>query len=172
MTDAIYQEVRICRKAHHSERPTQHLSHLMQWTLRSRKSLLSSESYVRSHGIYSWLKREARKDDEDSQTTVCFGVCLPPLVLSISLSLVLTIAFLSSQWTLQWGLRVQFRVSITSPLMKACKDGDVTLINQILSDGKGSINDQSMCTGKTPLLVGNIYTKCVGEASNEGFRSR
>jgi len=50
-------------------------------------------------------------------------------------------------------IRLQNRVLADSPLMLACRLGDVPLIRQHLYDGVGSVTDRDYCTGKTPLMV-------------------
>ena len=56
-------------------------------------------------------------------------------------------------YTISECIRIQNRVSIDSPLMIACRNGDVELIRQHLVDGNGHVNDRTLCSGKTPLLV-------------------
>ncbi|KAK3361617.1 ankyrin repeat-containing domain protein [Lasiosphaeria ovina] len=50
-------------------------------------------------------------------------------------------------------VRAQNRVPIDSPLMVACRNGDVPQIRQHLRDGVGALGDRTSCTGRTPLMT-------------------
>ena len=149
----IYRDVGVRSNGDPLQRPIQCLSQRESHTVRSRSSLLSPNSFLRRHGFYGSLITEERKKDEESRTTVCFGVSLPFWIILPSVSLALIAASLQDGRSFRWSLRVQYRVSITSPLMKACQNGDVALMRQILNDGRGGINDRTMCLGKTPISV-------------------
>ena len=126
---------------------------LASYTVRSRSSLLRPNSFLRRHGFYRSIVTEQRKKVEESRTTVCLGVTLPFWIILPSVSLARITTSFQDGWSSRWSLRVQYRVSVTSPLMKACQNGDVALIRQILNDGRGGINDRTMCSGKTPISV-------------------
>ena len=50
-------------------------------------------------------------------------------------------------------IRVQNQVSVDSPFMKACATGDTLLISQYLKEDPELVNNRTICSGKTPLLV-------------------
>lgn len=158
MTSLIYQELCGKSKRDSPQRPLQYLPQMVHYTMRSRISLLRTHSFLRNHGFYSWLIKESRAESADSQTTFCLGFGFPAWLRIpwISLALVFITVFLKHEWRIQWSLRVQRRVSVQSPLMKACAGGDVALMRQLLNSGQGSIDDRTMCLGRTPLLVSSF----------------
>jgi hypothetical protein len=161
MTSRIHQEIAIRSKSSQLQQALQHNSQLMYYNVRSRVSLLDSSSFLRNNGIYGSLINESRKEDSDWQTTICLGACLSSWLtfLKISLAFIVIAKSFKDGWSIDWGFRVQYRVPVTSPLMRACHDGDVSRIRQILNDGRGGINDRSICRGKTCLLVSALYCK-------------
>lgn len=136
------------RLGHDHSHPTSH-------AVKSRSSLLYSESLLRKHKFYGWVVGEECKEQESSQTTISLGVCLPAWLLfpSFSLALNLITVSLKDGWSIRWGIHVQYRVPNTAPIMRACQEGDVALIRQILIEGRGGLNDRTTCIGRTPLLV-------------------
>jgi hypothetical protein len=50
-------------------------------------------------------------------------------------------------------IKVQNQVSVDSPFMKACASGDTLLISQYLKEDPELVNNRTICSGKTPLLV-------------------
>ena len=122
----------------------------------SRYSLLRLDSLLRRLGFYGNYVNQRDAGKVESQMLICLGVCpseLPWLLGSNALELLLTVTMRDKIWKLNWGVQAQCRVSAESPLMKACEKGDVALMRQILEEGKGGINDQITCSGKTPLMV-------------------
>ena len=121
---------------------------------RSRKSFLNPASAFRQAGLYSWLTKEERVASA-SYTVFCLGACFSFWLVLVSVSLECALTNYSHQngWSLQWNIRIQHRVQTDAPLMMACRSGDVPLIQQILKEGRGSLNDRTICSGKTALLV-------------------
>ncbi len=136
------------RIGHDHSRPTSH-------AVKSRSSLLHSESLLRKPKFYGWVVGEDCREQEGSQTTTSLGVCLPAWLLfpSFSLALNLITSSLKDGWSIRWGIHVQYRVPNTAPIMRASQEGDVALIRQILIEGRGGLNDRTICLGRTPLLV-------------------
>lgn len=152
----------ICRKTNllPTESPgvllAQHPRPATQCSRRSRVSLLKPSSFLRRAGFYSWFTDEQEQIIEVSRKAVCFGFCLPLWLILLSVSLEFALIDASSNQggrTLQWSLRLHCRVQMESPLMKACQRGDVSLIQQILKEKNGGVNDRTICSGKTALMV-------------------
>lgn len=122
---------------------------------RIRSSLFKANSLLRTSGLYGWLITEGCKGDMGNRTLICLGLCFPLwlMLVAITLEFSITSAPTPNNWPFRWSLQVQNRVLIDSPLMKACQQGNVSLIRQILEEGSGSINDRTICSGKTALLV-------------------
>lgn len=92
----------------------------------------------------------------ESEKLLRLGVCpveLPVSLVPNALELLLRFTMRDKIWKLDWGFQAQHRVSAESPLMKACEKGDVALMQQILEEKKGDINDQITSSGKTSLMV-------------------
>ena len=123
-------------------------------TQRQRQTFLPADS-LRYFGFYSSRIHEQEKMTTKSRTSICIGFCFSVwlVLLSISLEVALVNAPQQDGWNLQFNIRVQNRISLESPLIKACQKGDIPLIRQILKEGRGGINDRTICLGKTPLMV-------------------
>lgn len=124
-------------------------------TSRRRFALLSVDSVLRKAGFYGHFIFKSSKNDTKRQRILCVGFCLPSWMTSKSLSLEveLTSLSISQELILSKRIRIQNRVSIDSSFMTACRNGDAQLIRQHLADGKGHVNDRTLCSGKTPLLA-------------------
>jgi len=124
-------------------------------TSRCRFSLLSVDSVLRRAGFYGHFIFTSSENDTKRKRILCVGFCLPSWMTSksVSLEIELTSFSISQELMLSECIRIQNRVSIDSPLMTACRNGDVELIRQHLVDGNGHVNDRTLCSGKTPLLV-------------------
>lgn len=97
-------------------------------------------------------------EQNEACTTLCIGACLPSWSLWTAVSLSGSFTKCSGdELKIEWSIGMQFRVAHTSPLMVACEQGDVALIQQVLDDGRGGVNDRSACQGLTPLLVRVYY---------------
>jgi hypothetical protein len=127
--------------------------------------VLAVDSLLRSLGFYGYLVFDSRQ--ESWILRVCVGY-RPPLWLniwtswSVSCGAELTNSTISPSefgFSITSGyVRVQNRVSIDSPFMRACRLGDVGLIIQSLTNGSGRLADRTTCTGKTPLLVSSTLS--------------
>lgn len=155
MTKLVHHETCVQPHGLSSGLPAACVSQAVPHIARSRSSLLHSKSPMRSRGLYGWHISEEKQPETCIENTWCFGVCLPSwfIFTSISLAVILIIARLKDGRSIQWSLRIQNRVALTSPLMRACQIGDVALIRQIIKDKHGSVHDRSMCHGTTPLIV-------------------
>lgn len=60
-------------------------------------------------------------------------------------------------------IRLQNRVPDDSPFIMACRDGSVHLLEQLLRDGKGGVNDRTVSNGTTPLLASSCDRKFLME---------
>lgn len=121
-------------------------------TVINRMTLLSADSILRKCGFFSSYIWEVGQNLA-RRNVFRLGVCLPEWLTSSSVSLEVVYSGLGGGWTFQHNVHVEPRVSANSPLMRACRQGDVALIRTLLSQGNGSINDRTSCSGKTPLLV-------------------
>jgi hypothetical protein len=125
-------------------------------SITSRNSLLCLDSFLRKLGFYGSIVRHRDVGKAGSQFLVRVGVCpfeMPWLIGSNTLELLLSYTAHDKIQKFNWEIQLQYRVPEESPLMKACQMGDVTLMQQILEEGNGGINDQISCSGKTPLMV-------------------
>jgi Ankyrin repeat len=118
-----------------------------------KRTLFSVDSALRSKGFYGYFSFKANSND--SRRLLCIGFCPPSWLMmkSISLELELTNLTISNEWILSKKLRIQNRVYGDSPLMLACREGNVEQIRDHLIHGRGSIFDRTLQTGKTPLMV-------------------
>jgi hypothetical protein len=145
---------------------------IKQTVQRQRHSYLAVDSPLRHSGLHISLVHAQEKMTAISQTNVCVGFCVSfwLTLLSISVELGIINAPQQDGWSLRLNLRVQNRVSLESPLMKACQQGDIPLVCQVLEDGRGGINDRTICSGKTALLVSPAQNQRSGVLHSYGTR--
>lgn len=139
-----------------SSLPSAHLALVGVSAEHRRTAILKVDSWLRWCGFYGsfvYISCQSRM----WESRVCIGYKPPSWMLTRSISMELHLSGLPAG---EQGFRVlsghvalQNRVDISSPFLKACQQGDVPLIRQLLENGKGNIRDRSTCLGKTPLLV-------------------
>lgn len=109
------------------------------------KNMMYSWPWLRQLGFYGTLKTRSYSQcllDAD----IFLGYQFPTWLWSKSIDFQLQIRIPSF-------IRMQNRVSSDSPLMVACRQGDIDRIRRHLVDKSGSVGDRLSCTGRTPLMV-------------------
>jgi hypothetical protein len=124
-----------------------------------RTLVLEVDSWLRDLGFFgSYANGQLTSGRQ--KTRIVFGYNFPSWLCAktfyLDIRYVTKIARNLDLQILPGRIRVQNRVSSDSPLMMACRRGDVPLIEQCIREGSGNVNDRTICTGSTPLLV-SIY---------------
>ena len=121
-----------------------------------KQAIIKADSWLRFLGFYGSIHLISSAQ-RSTRARVMIGFKPPTWMCNASIDLAAEFATLSSQ---EFGLRllpgeikIQARISPTSPFMLACLHGDVKLIEQHLKEKTGSVRDRTTCTGTTPLLV-------------------
>ena len=96
-----------------------------------------------------------------SSIQIYFGYKFPSWV---GKALSVYLQFSLSRWSSGLGeiairpgyIRLQNQVSLHSRFMQACQSGDLQEIRECVEGNYAGLNDRTLCTGRTPLLVSEI----------------
>ena len=119
--------------------------------------IIGTTSWLWKFGFYGSFTAISRAD-KFNKSRITVGSKLPTWV--ASKSVILEVQFSNFQ-SLDSGFRilpgyfqVQNQVPLCSSFTIACRAGDVQLIRQHIAEKPGLTSDSTICSGKTPLLVG------------------
>ena len=120
-----------------------------------RSIALGVDSWIRQLGFYGKFLITSDTNSNAWRTQICIGYCPPAWLYSRSVSLNLEFSRLitGAHSIIIHPIRLQNRVPLDSLFMKACLNGDIRLIRQLLDEKDAAVNDRTICNGKTPLLV-------------------
>ncbi|RDK39596.1 ankyrin [Aspergillus phoenicis ATCC 13157] len=113
------------------------------------------DTWLRRCGLFGSIDVSSYKDSR-WQTHVRIGYKFPSWLLAKSVMFSLRLASARSPGTLDilpGSISIQNRVPSNSPFMSACRNGDVKLMRQLISNGTGSLAVRTYCTGDTPLFL-------------------
>lgn len=116
---------------------------------------IESDSWMRNIGLYGSFTTVYEPSGWQARLQVGFRFPVWLFWKDISINLQLANLRLGQQGIsiLPSSIRMQNRVPIDSPLLSACLNGKTEEIKQLLRDHAGNVDDRSLCTGQTPLLV-------------------
>ncbi|KAF2796340.1 ankyrin [Melanomma pulvis-pyrius CBS 109.77] len=119
-----------------------------------RSYVLVPDSWLRKLGFYCSVTILVTPGDVKT-TKILLGYKFPIWFSHKAISIYFQLAWstLCNISIMPGYIRVQNQVALGSPFMGACERGDVRLISQYVREDPEILNNRTICSGKTPLLL-------------------